>query len=286
LLVIKRHFFSFTRSRIRKLVFIVPLVVLTFFSETFPLMAQEPLVAKVIRVSGFRGQIQNFSSAILSTIPADIFPDNRTRVDFTEKFKDEISSKALLEVAENSFEEQLDREKLDQVVKFYESSTGRKLGRAQTEALSSHMIKAIREGGRTASSLDDERRKIIERLISIQKVSENNILFRGLIVKSLDTANLYDPLESNLEDQTKNKSLQPSRANEADSLAQTALVCFAYTYRSLNSSDLESFLEFEESETGLWFNSRISNVFREIVVLTVRSLDKCLKNIRNAPKKG
>ncbi len=286
MLVITKHFCSFTSSRIRKLAFVVPLVVLTFVSETFPSIAQEPLVTKVIRVSGLRGQMQNFSSAILSTIPADIFPDNRTRVDFTEKLKDEINPKALLEVAENSFEEQLDREKLDQVVKFYESNTGRKVGKAQTEALSSHVIKAIREGRRTASSLDEERRKIIERLISIQRVSENNILFRGLIIKSLDSSNLYDPYGGNLEDETKKKSLQPLRTNEADSLAQTALVCFAYTYRSLNSSDLDSFLEFEESETGEWFNSAVSKVFQQIVVIAVGSIDKCMKNIRNAPRKG
>ena len=285
MILITKHFLSCASSRIRKLAFVVPLVVLTFVSETSPSIAQESLVTKVIRVSGLRGQIQNFSSAILSTIPADIFPDNSTRLEFTEKLKDEINPKALVEVAEKSFEEQLDTEKLDQVVKFYASNTGRKVGRAQTEALSSHIIKAIREGGRTASSLDDERRQIIERLISIQRVSENNILFRGLIIKSLDSANLYDPYGGNLEDETKKKSFQPSRANEADSLAQTALVCFAYTYRSLNSSDLDSFLEFEESETGQWFNSKVSKVFQQIVVIAVGSLDKCMKNIRNSPRK-
>jgi hypothetical protein len=285
LILITKHFLSFTSSRIRKLAFVVPLVVLIFVSETFPSIAQERLVAKVIRVSGLRGQIQNFSSAILSTIPADIFPDNRTRFDFTEKLKDEINPKALVEVAENSFEEQPDSEKLDQVVKFYESNTGRKVGKAQTEALSSHIIKAIREGGRTASSLDDERRQILERLISIQGVFENNILFRGLIIKSLDSANLYDPYGSSLENETKKKSFQPSRAKEADSLSQTALVCFAYTYRSLNSSDLDSFVKFEESQAGQWFNSKVSKVFQQFVVIAVGSLDKCMKNIRNNPRK-
>ncbi len=283
--VVAQYFFSLTSSRVRKLTFVIPLVVLTFVSETFSSIAQERLVTKVIRVSGLRGQIQNFSSAVLATIPADIFPDNRTRFDFNEKLKDEINPKALLEVVENSFEEELDTEKLDQVIKFYESNTGRKVGRAQTEALSSNIIKAIREGRRTASSLDDERRQIIERLISVQRVSENNILFRGLIIKSLGSANLYDPYGSNLENETKKKSIQPSRANEPDSLAQTALVCFAYTYRSLSSSDLDSFLEFEESETGQWFNSKVSKAFQQIVVIAVGSLDKCMKNIGRGSKK-
>ena len=283
--MVAQYFFIFTSSRVRKLTFVIPLVVLTFVLETFPSIAQEPLVTKAIRVSGLRGQIQNFPSAVLATIPADIFPDNRTRLDFNEKLKDEINPKALLEVVENSFEDGLDTAKLEQVIKFYESNTGRKVGRAQTEALSSNIIKAIREGRRTASSLGDERRQIIERLISIQRVSENNILFRGLIIKSLGSSNIYDPYGNNLKDGTGNKSLEPVRTNESDSLAQTALVCFAYTYRSLNGSDLDSFLEFEESETGQWFNSKASKAFQQIVVIAVGSLDKCMKNIGSGSKK-
>jgi hypothetical protein len=241
---------------------------------------RDPDLEKAIRISGLRGQIQSMPAAFVTTIPADMFSDNRERSRFYSRIKDKVTSESLLEIVQETFSENIDKENLKQVLKFYESGLGRRIGNLQGEALSPHAIKTIREGRRFTASLDSNRLMLLERLIDGLNTDRNNIIFRRLIVRLIGVAACKQPSvpESNVD--ARLKLLEKSFENDYASLREITLNCFANTFRSLSNSELEALIKFHESQEGTWFQATVSKAFEKVIIETIRSMEQELSNSR------
>ncbi|MCX5871790.1 MAG: DUF2059 domain-containing protein [Deltaproteobacteria bacterium] len=242
--------------------------------------AQDPLITKVIRISGLRGQLQNMPTAFLMTIPADLFLDNRSRSDFNTRMKDEISPENLIEIFEETLSENIDNDKLNQVIKFYESNLGRKVGRIQNDALSTYSIRVVREGRKFATAIDDDRTRILERLIDSLRIYQTNLMYRKLIVRLIGSTGWSEQPKSEDTREAKLESVENSLGRDSDSLRQMALTCFANTYKSLNDSELVSLTEFYETQAGIWFQDRVSRAFEKVIIKIIGALDQGLRNLR------
>ncbi len=247
---------------------------------------QGSLITKLIRISGLRGQLDHLTAALLMTVPDDLFPDNRSRSNFNAHMKEQINTESLVKVFEETFSENVDTDKLDKAIKFYESSVGRKVGRIQGDSLSAYNIKAVREARRMITALTEDRTQLLERLIDNQRVYQNNVAFRKLIVRLLGSPGWNEHSKSQDDSGAGLDSPKTSSENEPDSLHQTALTCFAYTYRSLTDPELESLAKFQKTEAGPWFENTVSRGFEQIIRRTVKALDHGLRNLKDRSTKN
>ncbi len=243
-------------------------------------------ITKLIRISGLRGQLEHLAAALLMTVPDDLFPDNRSRSNFNSHMKGQISTESLAKVFEETFSENLEMEKLDKAIKFYESSLGRKLGRIQGDSLSSYNIKAIREARRMTTTLTEDRTRLLERLILNGNIYQNNVAFRKLIVHLLGAPHWDEHSES--QDNSGAKLGSPKNYSEEGpgSLHQAFLTCFAYTYKSLTDQELESLAKFQETEAGEWFENTASKCFEQVIIKTVKALNNGLIDSKDGSTKN
>ena len=229
------------------------------------------LVEKLVRISGLRNQLQQFPNAFLMTIPKDLFQENRIQLVFITQMKKKIDADKLVDLFEEAFLQNQDPEKLDLTTEFYESSLGRKVGRINGEALSGYNLKAIREARKVATTLTENRFKLLERIIAGQHIVSNNSAFRTLIAEIL---NRHQP---GVIGKDHGKFLQGS----TDSIRESIFTCFAYTYRSLSDTELQGLAEFGESSAGFWFHNNMTEGFKKIIAKTAQEFNEELQNLGN-----
>ncbi|MGC8602297.1 MAG: DUF2059 domain-containing protein [Desulfomonilaceae bacterium] len=236
--------------------------------------------AKLIRMSGLRGQIQRLPDAILMTVPSDLFPDNRSRFDFNNYIKSEINTESMVKLLQETLSENLNPDKLEKLIKFYESSLGQKIGRIQADVLSMYNIKSIREARGITTTLGPNRAKLIDRLINNQRIYQNNFAFRKLIISLLSQTNWNEEFKSGNNKLTTSDFKEKSFEKDADSLRQATLTCFTYTYRSLTDLELESFAEFQETQAGECFEIAVTRGFKQVIIMIINALDHGLRNLK------
>lgn len=241
---------------------------------------KDPDLEKAIRISGLRGQIQSMPAAFVMTIPADMFSDNQERSRFYSRIKDKVTSESLLEIVQETFSKNIDKENLKQVLQFYQSGLGRRIGHLQSEALSPYAIKTIREGRRFTASLDSNRLMLLERLIDGLNTDRNNIIFRRLIVRLIGITACKQPSVPEGYVDARLKLLEKSFENDYASLREITLNCFSNTFRSLSNAELEALIKFHESQEGTWFQTTVSKAFEKIITETIRSIEQELGNSR------
>jgi len=264
---------------------IILIIVLISHSPSIA-QVQGPRITKLIRISGLRGQLQYLPNAFLLTIPGDLFPDNRRRFDFNTNMKNEINTDSLVKVFQETFSENLDTDKLNTTIKFYESALGQKIGRIQGDVLSVYNIKAVREARRITTTLTEDRAKLLDRLINNQRIYQNNLTYRKLIVSLLGPENWNEKHKPKDDNVASSDYPETSFEKDPDFLHQIALTCFTYTYRSLTDPELESFAEFQETEVGAWFENKVSRGFEQVIIKMVEALDRGLINSQDRPTKN
>ena len=195
--------------------------------------------------------------------------------------KEKANTDSLVKVFEETFSENLDTDKLDKAIKFYESSVGRKVGRIQGDSLSAYNIKAVREARRIITTLSEDRTQLFDRLIENRRIDQNNMAFRKLIVRLLGSPSWNEHSKSQGDTGARLDPPNMWLQNDPDSIHQTALTCFAYTYRSLTNSELASFADFQETQAGEWFEHAVSKGFEEVISKTVKALKQGLKNLKD-----
>lgn len=269
---------SNTFSRLIVIVFIY--VLLFTLIQMTSAQNQDPLITRVTQISGLRGQLQNMPTAFLMTIPADLFSDNRSRSDFNARVKTEISPEYLIQIFEESLSENIDKDQLNQIIKFYESNLGRKVGKIQNDALSTYSIRVVREGRKFATAIDDDRTRILERLIDRLQIYQTNLMYRKIILRFLGSTGWSEKSKSEDTRDPKLESVENSLGKDSDSLRQVALTCFANTYKSLSDPELLSLTEFYETQAGMLFQDRVSKAFEKVIIKMMEALDQGLRNFR------
>jgi len=245
----------------------------------------DALIDKALKLSGIAGQIEMLGKTILSAVPADAFPDQRARNEAEAFMRKRASQEALTEIVRTSVRKQFEKDKIEKVVRFYESSFGRKVGRLQDNALETGLLKSIREGRKTAASLDEVRLKTLARIIDAEIISESNDILVKSVVKGLldgSTEGVNRPDDETDQINEKLKAVEKTMAMEQHRMDDTALTAFALTFRSLSDKELEELAAYRESASASWFRDAVLNGLDRATYNVSRALGAALTASRNA----
>jgi len=221
-------------------------------------------------------------TAVLMAVPADVFPDAKTKDAVIAALKKSAAKETLVAPLREALRSDYREEMLEKVIAFYDSKTGRKVARIESKGLAPDLLKTIREGRKTAVSLDEKRLNLLLRLIRADKVGETNSLLVTMLVKGLFHG-------SSMEDNSgKPPALEgfqelPGDSKTEDSrMEEFALVGFAHTFRSLDDKELEELAQFKESDAGMWFRDGVLKGLKETVARVGASLAEALQKARNS----
>ncbi|MEJ2715563.1 MAG: DUF2059 domain-containing protein [Deltaproteobacteria bacterium] len=158
---------------------LIPILVV-FFAMS-PAHADEPdhLIDRALALSGVTEQLNMLGGAILGAIPVDAFPDSRTRRRMGSLLHQTAGKEKLVPLIRQSIKENFSREKIEQVIDFYDSKLGRKVGRIASVALEPRVLKGVREGRNIVNRLSESRLLILSRLARAEKAAQSNCWLRS-----------------------------------------------------------------------------------------------------------
>lgn len=274
------------------------LIVIICFAAA-PVSADEPdkLIDRVLMLSGVTGQLDMLGRAILGAIPRDAFPDARTRNRMGSLLHRGAGKEKLVPLIRESLRENFSREKIEQVIDFYDSKLGRKVGRIANGALDPKVLKGVREGRHIINTLSETRLQILRRLAKAEQATQSNTQLLRTAVRGL--VNGYregESAETDLSAETSRKLTavdKEIRQGERRS-REIALTAFAYMFRSLKDDELEKVAAFYESEAASWFRKGVQAGLDKAVFKTATALGAVLigggvpsaRQKKGSPKNG
>ncbi|AFM27047.1 DUF2059 domain-containing protein [Desulfomonile tiedjei] len=263
-------------------------VVLTLFLVLFTSQATfadrtDSLIDQALRISGISGQLDALPKSVLASVPSDVFPDSRSRNETEALLKKNSAQDTLLKILRSSIRDELKQEYLGKVVEFYESSLGKKVARAQENALDPALLKNIRESRKMAASQDDERLELMRRIVVAEDVYGNNQVLVKSVIKGLLSGS--DPENAANDDRLHEKigMVEKGLGFEKSRIGETAITTIAYTFRHLSDKELENLAVFRESEPDRWFRSRIINGLQIATYELARTLGQALSDLKRPP---
>jgi len=248
----------------------------------------EALIDRALKVSGLRSQMETFAQAFFSTIPMDFFPDPGARNEISSLVRTLEARQGPLSIIRNAIREDFREDRIREVITFYGSGVGLKVGRLTGGALAPEVLAEIQESRSMQTSLGDTRRLLLERIAAAEKVSE----FGPRLLRAAVRGLVKPYLERQMENQAESKEMQRKLAAleteiqaAADRIGETGLVAFAYTFRSLKDDELEQLAVYHESDAGTWFTNVVMDGTERAVFRTAVELGEILISERRRSSK-
>ena len=218
----------------------------------------EETLTKAFHLSGFEKQIDSLTPMLLATIPVDMFPDWRTRNKIQVDLEKSLGKDFVRPIVYQAVLEDYNDSYIHDVVEFYDSKIGRKVGRLNSSALRPEILRNTREAMHVARHLTPSRRKILEHIIVVEKTTEStrrllktlvNGLIEGTLRSNGDRGN--EVMQAQLKTLEKNVMLAAKRSD------QMVLSAFAHTYSVLSEDELSQLAKYCNSEAANWFRERV-----------------------------
>jgi hypothetical protein len=262
----------------RPLVSINAMALLIFvFLAALPAQGRETdqLIDKALTRSGILGQLEHLADTVVSCIPDDAFPDRRIKRETGALLRETSGKEVLLPLVRTVVKENVDVDKLRTVLKFYDSKTGRKVGRLQETALDADVMRELRERRTLLASLNESRVATLERIVAAGRLSEANsnllnAIIEGLVEGYADEVSKTDRPRAETRKQIR-IALKEATAGSNRS-RELALIGLARTLRSVDDKELKEFAAFCDSEAGVWFNMSVQKGLEAAVTKTGRAL--------------
>jgi len=235
------------------------------------------LVDRSLKASGVQSQLEMLPEAFLSWLPGGTFPGAKPKKEALE-FVRKASEEAALESVRSALVKDLDAEKMEKVLAFYESKLGRKVARLQGSALSPSLISAIREGRKATVSQDDQRLQVIRRLVRAEGIPDAaSKLAKSAMSGILDGARSS---RKGPEEEIKIESVLPQQRHQSgeSGTEESALIAFSNTFSSLDDKELEEFATFSESPAAVWFRETLRKGLDEAVYTTGKAVGRALSS--------
>lgn len=237
------------------------------------------LIDRALTLSGVTGQLDMLGGAILGAIPGDAFPDSKTRNRLSSLLRQAAGKEKLLPLIRQSIRENFSKEKIEQVIGFYDSRVGRKVGRIANNALEPRVLKEVREGRNTVTTLSEARLMILGRIAKAEQATQSNVqllrsALRGLVKGYIEGESSAKDLsaESRRKLEAVDKEIRQSERRSQE----IALTAFAYMFRSLRDDELEKVAAFYESDAASWFRRRVQAGLDKAVFTTAVALGEVM----------
>lgn len=229
--------------------------------------------------SGLSMQLDMLTGTIINAVPNDVFPQKGMRRLVGRYVKKTADKERLMATVRAAVELEFDREALQEVLKFYRSRLGRKVGKLQSRALTPSSISQIREGSKTVASMNEPRLEILKRIILAERVSEANFRLLDHMVDGLADGTLgKGDVEAEKIRQQLGALVDRTRSVHS-STERIALAAFANTYRPLNDKELKGLARFQESHAAGWFRTRVHRGLEEAVYIAAKALGEAIAEL-------
>ena len=244
------------------------------------------LIDKALKMSGTTGQLERLGGAILSAIPADAFPRSKMRTEVAAFIQKEAGKEQLLSTVRAALREDFNKENIEKVIAFYDSKVGRRIGRLQGNSLAPSLLKSVREGRKTAMSLEEGRLNIFRRIIKAERVPELNRVFLKSVIQGLIDASPAEGSAHKGPSEPARKKIgimEDAIRSDRHRTEALALVAFAYTFRSVDDKELSELATYDESPAAAWFRNAVQKGFARSVYITAKSLGSAIIQWQSQP---
>lgn len=228
------------------------------------------LIDKALDLSGLETQLGALPAVILSAVPDEDFPAATSRSESKELARKLAKGQRVQATVRDAVRAKCGAEQIRQVVGFYGTSLGRKVGRIQNSALSDNTLQGVREGWKIVGSLSPDRLALIKRLVKADSVTQRNSRLLRAAIQGL--AEGASPSETPASMNEKVVEVGKAIRSLEGTTDNTAVVAFAYAFRSLRDSELEELVAFRESEPALQFGEAVQEGTEEAVRRIARSV--------------
>jgi len=264
-------------TKLRPLVSNIVTSLILIFIAVLPVQSQgtDQLIDNALKSSGILGQLEHLHEAVISCIPDDAFPDRRIKRETGTLLKETAGKEVLLPLVRSVIRENLDVDKLQTVLKFYDSKVGRKVGRLQGSALDGDLIRELRERRALLASLNESRVATLDRIVGAGRLLEANAnllnaIIEGLVEGYADEVSKTDRPNEETRKQIR-LALKEATAG-SNRIRELGLIGLAHTLRSVDDKELHEYAEFCASKEGVWFNVTAQKGLEAAVTKTGRSL--------------
>jgi len=236
------------------------------------------LIERALRLSGVKGQLDHLGKTILATIPSDSFPEPKGARGSIAALTAPAAKATLQAIVHQAVREDFNREQMDQVIAFYSSKVGTKVGRIADEALDPSVLENVREGRGVLAKLNESRRSTLEQILRSERVAE----FNGHLVKTFvrGLREGYDRVRPLGEDQqnpqTGKQQILSDQISRNDRTQEVALVAYAYMFRSLPDEELSQLAVYCQSEAASWFRNAVLKGMDQAVYKTASEIGERL----------
>jgi hypothetical protein len=238
---------------------------------------QDVMIARVLKMSGISAQVRALDQTLLFLLPPDAFPNSKTRDVLVKSLTKAVNDEALLALVHNSVKENFRADWLEEVLEFYRGRVGQKVGRQQSTALDSSVLRSIREGRRAVTTLEGARLANLKRIVrSGRFLDSNSELLRSFVWGFVEgfsgnPDNQQGVIPFDL------TAIGNSSAFSAERTEDQAMLALAYTFQSLSDKEMEELAAFQESEAAIWFHTAVLKGSAIALYQTARALGASMK---------
>ncbi len=231
----------------------------------------DQLIDRGLKNSGIAAQLETLPEIVISCIPDDAIPDKRIRRETVNLVKETAGKEILLATVHAAVTENFDNEKLQAVLRFYDSNLGKKVGRLYETSLDPELIRDLREKRTILAALNETRVATLEQIVSAGGFSEANANLLNAMVEGLVEGYANEVSKT---DRPNNEAKKQIRIALKEAIVgsnrsrEFALLGLARTLQSLDDKELQEFATFCSSDAGTWFNMSVQKGLENAVTKT------------------
>jgi len=244
----------------------------------------EDLINKALKVSGIAEQLDLLAATVMGSIPGDLFEHRETRRRVEKYVKDRVKPEDLLASVRAALRRDFSPERIMQVVEFYESRLGRKVGALQSKILTSQAIQDVQEGHSSVQARSETRLALLKAIMDAQNSATRSVALLDHFLKGLADGFLgHGGLQRDELFRTLGPLVRgPGPVNRLTE--QVDLVAYARTYRSLTDRELEELAAYHTSESARWFGNAVQAGTEQAVYQVAKALGESLRILRDSPE--
>lgn len=238
---------------------------------------QNELINRLVKISGLSSQIEQIHTAVWAAAPADAFATESQGTEAFKRFKKAFTTDRLMSLIRDQMMSSFDEDKIESLIKFHETTLGRKLARIQKDVLNIRNLKITREGRKNAALLEGKRLGLISRLMELNKAAEINAqLATEFVMGMLD--NNAAPDAHRLSEETIYNQAKTTVALEKNLVDETTILSYANNLKSFDENELTALVTFFETPEAEWFMETTGSFFRNAARELGKALTETLAN--------
>ncbi|MGC8907025.1 MAG: hypothetical protein ACP5M0_06235 [Desulfomonilaceae bacterium] len=252
--------------------------------------AEEPpnlaLSMTFLKASGLKAQIKQIPKALLVSLPADAFVDAKTKNRVERLFYGKADADEWTTFVAGELAKEVDAAVLDELIRFYSSRVGRKLGAVNEGALNPWNIQRVREGYTRVPALSDTRLVLLKELVETSGLERFNADAVDAVVRGLLEGYAGQSSKLELTKEDTEATFQHSRKIARGRTGELCLVSLANSLSPLSDQDLAAIRSFFQSHACREVQRAYQNALQSILRDAAYTLGESLRETGHAARDG